>query len=338
MVSQDANIWTPSKLEDAHKANAKAKASHAAKAESASKLRVKAKVTGGKAGRQKEQRSLAKGEKDVAEQPVQEGHRESDDTSDEQEEEEEGEEEDDAGEDDAEGDVSGEGTEEDSNDSEGEKDLDEDEEEAVVNDENEHDTVEKDDGEQNKSSEEAEAEEADKREDEEHEGEEDLAGEGEGEGSQTRGKDAADKDEKEEEFEYGAKAEEERITGEEDASRKEGWKRPLERSKVFECSNPKEHPNKRSKSDKGESEDGTVTDDFRYSPSRPPTAAARSVPLVVIGGMPMVSEEIARLGHADCRPRHWALWSRQSYRRVWFFVGGASQSSRRSSQAPRWSA
>jgi hypothetical protein len=52
------------------------------------------------------------------------------------------------------------------------------------------------------------------------------------------------------------------------------------------------------------------------------TATAKSVPLVVIGGMPMVSEEIARLGHENCRPRHWALWPRQSYRRFWFFVGG----------------
>ena len=136
----DANNWTPSKLEDAHKANAKAKASHAAKAESASKLRVKAKVTGEKAGRQKEQRSLAKGGKNVAEQPVQEGHSESDDTSDEQEEEEEEgeeeeaeeeeeeeEEEDFAGEDDAEGDVAGEDIAENHNDTEGEEGLDEDE-------------------------------------------------------------------------------------------------------------------------------------------------------------------------------------------------------------------
>ena len=85
VASPDATNWTPSKLEDVHKANA----SHAGKAGSASKPRVKAKISGGKAERQKEQRSLAKGEKDVAEQPVQEGHSESDDTSDEQEEEEE---------------------------------------------------------------------------------------------------------------------------------------------------------------------------------------------------------------------------------------------------------
>jgi hypothetical protein len=87
VASPDVNNWTPSKLEDAHKANAKAKASHAANAGLASKPRVKAKVTSRKAGRQKEQRSLAKGEKNVAEQPVQEGHSQSDDTSDEQEEE-----------------------------------------------------------------------------------------------------------------------------------------------------------------------------------------------------------------------------------------------------------
>jgi hypothetical protein len=286
VASPDATNWTPSKLEDVHKANAKANASHAGKAGSTSKPKVKAKISGGKTERQKEQRPLAKGEKDVAEQPVQEGHSESDDTSDEQEDEEEGEEEgeeeeaeeDDAGKDDAEGDVAGEDIEEDPNDSEGEEDLDEDEE-AVVNDENEHDTEEQDDGEHNKSSEEAEAEEADKREDEEHEGEEDLAGEGEGEGSQTRGKDAADEDEKEEEFEYGEKAEEERITGEEDASRKEGRKRPLERSKAFECSTPKEHPNKRRKSDKGESEDGTATDDSlkrAVSPEKTPRPRASS--------------------------------------------------------------
>jgi hypothetical protein len=83
VASPDATNWTLSKLEDVHKANAKANASHAGKAGSASKPRVKAKISGGKAERQKEQRSLAKGEKDVAEQPVQEGHRESDDTSDE---------------------------------------------------------------------------------------------------------------------------------------------------------------------------------------------------------------------------------------------------------------
>ena len=156
VASPDATNWTPSKLEDVHKANA----SHAGKAGSTSKPRVKAKISGGKAERQKEQRSLAKGEKDVGEQPVQEGHSESDDTSDEQEEEEEGKEEeaedeaeeeekeDDAGEDDAEGDVAGEDIAEDRNDTEGEEDLDEDEEEEpVVNDENEHDTEEENDGE-----------------------------------------------------------------------------------------------------------------------------------------------------------------------------------------------
>lgn len=62
-----ASNWIPSKLDNVYKANAKAKAFHAAKAESGSKLRVKAKVTGGKAGRQNEQRSLAKGERNVAE-------------------------------------------------------------------------------------------------------------------------------------------------------------------------------------------------------------------------------------------------------------------------------
>lgn len=71
--SPDATDWTRSKLEAAHKANAKAKASHAAKTGSGSKLSVKAKVTGDKAGRQNEQRSLAKSERNVAEQRVQEG-------------------------------------------------------------------------------------------------------------------------------------------------------------------------------------------------------------------------------------------------------------------------
>ena len=144
MASSDAINWTPSKLWDAHKANAKSEASHAAEAESVSRLRVKAKVTGGKAGRQKKQRSLAKGEKDVAEQPVHEGHDKSDDTSDGQEEVEEGEEE-------------------------------EEERETVVVDEDEHDTKEQDDDRHDRTSEEAEAEAADKAENEEVVVEADLA-------------------------------------------------------------------------------------------------------------------------------------------------------------------
>jgi hypothetical protein len=64
--SPDTINWTPSKLEDMYEANARAKASYTAKAGSASKLKVKAKVSGQKAGRQKERRSPAKGERIVA--------------------------------------------------------------------------------------------------------------------------------------------------------------------------------------------------------------------------------------------------------------------------------
>lgn len=54
---------------------------------------------------------------------------------------------------------------------------------------------------------------------------------------------------------------EERIDGDEDGSPEERRKRPLEKSEVFTCSTPEERPTKRSKSDRGESEDGATTDD-----------------------------------------------------------------------------
>jgi hypothetical protein len=122
--SPDTIKWTPSNLEDVQEANAKAKASRSAKAGSASKPKVKAKASGQKAGRQKEQRSLAKGGRNMAEQRVQEGHDKSEDTSDEQEEEEEEEEEEEAEEEEEEDDA-GEDIEEDSDDSEGEEGLEE---------------------------------------------------------------------------------------------------------------------------------------------------------------------------------------------------------------------
>jgi hypothetical protein len=73
--SPHAKNWTPSKLEDVHKANAKAG--------SVSRTSVEAKVSGGKAGRQEEQRSPANCGRNMAEQPVQKGHSELYDTSDE---------------------------------------------------------------------------------------------------------------------------------------------------------------------------------------------------------------------------------------------------------------
>jgi hypothetical protein len=194
--SPDAIHWTPRKSKDAHKTNARAtdKAFHAAKAWPAFKPRMKAKLSGGKAGRQKERRSSAVGGRSVAEQPVQEGRSQSDDTSDEQEEEEEeaeeGEEEDDSEEDDAGEDGAGEDgaledgavedVEESLKDSEGEENMEgekeeEEEEEAMLHDESEHDTEEQDDDGHNISPEEAEAGEADKREHGEHEVGEDLA-------------------------------------------------------------------------------------------------------------------------------------------------------------------
>jgi hypothetical protein len=238
--SPDATNWTPRKSKDAHKANAGAtdKAPHAAKAWSAFKPRTKAKASGGKTGRQKEQRSSATGEWNVAEQPVQEGHSEFDDTSDEQEgeedeeedeeaeeeeaeeeeaeeeeaeeeEAEEEEEEDDAGEDDA-----GEDIEADPNDSEGKEDLEE-EGETVVADEDEHDTEEQDNDGHDGTSEEAEAEEADKVEDEEVVVEKDLAedvgeeGEKEAEGQQDAGRElgAGEEGERDGEEKSGDKAE-----------------------------------------------------------------------------------------------------------------------------------
>jgi hypothetical protein len=195
--SPNATRWSPRKSANAHEANAKttgkATVSITAKASSASKHRMRAKPVRGKAVGQKEQRSLAKGERNVVEQPAREGQIESDDMSDEQEREEEEEQEDDAGEDDVgeddvgeddageddvgEDDVgeddAGEDVEEDFNDSRGDEDLME-EEEVGVNDGNEHGTKEQDDNGHNDSSEVAEAEEAEKRADDEHEGEEDL--------------------------------------------------------------------------------------------------------------------------------------------------------------------
>jgi hypothetical protein len=168
--------WTPRKLANAHEADAIVikRASHAAGAGSASVSRVKA-LNGGKAGRQKKQRSLARGKRNVAKHPVQEGRSESDDTSDEQEEEEDEEEEEeedyaekaDAGED------------EDLEEEEvGEDDTGEDrelDEEAVVDNERGHDGEEQDGDGHNKASEETETEEVGEREDEEHESEQDLA-------------------------------------------------------------------------------------------------------------------------------------------------------------------
>jgi hypothetical protein len=180
--SPNATKWTPRSSRDAHKANAIAtnKASHGARAGSASRPRVKAKVNRGKPGRKKEQGSLATGGRDVTEQQVQEDHSGSDDTSDEQEvREDEDDEEDDAGEDDAgeydaEGDFAEEDIVEAPNDSAGEEDLEE-ERETVVVGEDEHDTEEQDDDMHDRTSEEAEAEAADKAENEEVVVEADLA-------------------------------------------------------------------------------------------------------------------------------------------------------------------
>jgi hypothetical protein len=149
--SPDTINWTPSKFEDVQEANARANASHAANAGSASKPKVKAKVSGQKAGRQKEQSSLAKGERNVAERRAQEGHSESDDTSNEQEEEEQEEEEEET-------------EEEEEEDDAGEDDVGEDE-----------DLEEQDGNEYNKVSGGIRTEEAGEREDEEHGGGKDLA-------------------------------------------------------------------------------------------------------------------------------------------------------------------
>lgn len=172
--SPHTNKWAPT---DANaKANDKAKVSHAVKTGPAPKL------ISGKAERQEEQRSRARGERKVANQQVQEGQGESEDVGDTQEEEEEDDAgEDDTGEDDAGGDDAGEDIEEDLNHSEAEVHLEEGKEEegkeerAAVNDENEYDTKEQIDDGHNRASGEAEAEEADKRVDEEHKSEEDLA-------------------------------------------------------------------------------------------------------------------------------------------------------------------
>lgn len=101
--SPDATSWTSRESEDVYKVNARAtdKASHAAKASSRSKSRAKPRFSCGKARRQKELGSSAKGGRNVAKQLTQEGHSGSDDTSDEQEREEDDEEEDKIGEDNA---------------------------------------------------------------------------------------------------------------------------------------------------------------------------------------------------------------------------------------------
>jgi hypothetical protein len=169
----DATNWTSRESEDAQKVDARAtdKAPHAAKAWFTSEPKAKAKVSGGKARRQKEQRSPAKVGRNVAEQPIQEGLGEFDDMSDDQEGEEDEEEEDNAGEDDAgeDGDLEEEAGEDDAG---KDRDLNE---EAVVDDENGHDAEEQDGDGYNKASKETETGQASEREDEEHEGEEDLA-------------------------------------------------------------------------------------------------------------------------------------------------------------------
>jgi hypothetical protein len=144
--SPDATNWTPRKSEEAQKVDARAtdKASHAAKAWSTSKTK----------------RYPTKVRRNVAEQPIQVGHIELEDTSDEQEEEEDEEEEDnaeddtgedDAGEDDAGDDDAGEDEDLEEEEAEEDGDLDE---EAVVDDENGHDTEEQDGDGYNKASEE----------------------------------------------------------------------------------------------------------------------------------------------------------------------------------------
>jgi hypothetical protein len=100
--SPHANNWTLSKLEDVHKANAKAKDGFV------SRPSVEAEVSDRKTGRQEEQRSPANCGRNIAEQSVQKGYSELYDTNDEQ----EGEKKDDAGEDDTGEEDAGEGIEE----------------------------------------------------------------------------------------------------------------------------------------------------------------------------------------------------------------------------------
>jgi hypothetical protein len=184
--SPDATNWTPRKSANAQEANAKttgkATISSTADAGSASKHRVRAKPVRRKAVGQEEQRSLAKGERTVVEQPAQEGQIESDNMRLEEDEElaedvgEDDAGEDDAGEDDAGEDDAGEddaGEDDSGADDAGvDGDLDE---EVMVDDENGHDAEEQECNEYNKLSEETRTEEAGEREDEEHEGGEDLA-------------------------------------------------------------------------------------------------------------------------------------------------------------------
>ena len=54
----------------------------------------------------------------------------------------------------------------------------------------------------------------------------------------------------------------ERMAGEENGDPEERRKRPLETCKAFDCPTPGDRPNKRSKGDDSESEDGVVTDDL----------------------------------------------------------------------------
>ena len=207
--SPDATNWTTRKSEVAYKVDVGAtdKASHAAKASSTSKPGAKTKVSRGKARRQKELRSPAKGGRNVAEQPVQEGHSDLTDTSDGQEgeagdEEEDNTGEDDAGEDedlegpeageeeageddaavddagvnDAREDDAGEDIEKDLHHSEEEEDLDDGQEKnAAVDEENGRDIEEQDDDGHDKPLSQAEAEEADEMEDEDYASEEALA-------------------------------------------------------------------------------------------------------------------------------------------------------------------
>lgn len=308
--SPNAANWTPRNSRDAHRANAKAsdkaKASHAAKAWSTSKPRVKAKVSGGKAGRQKEQRSPAKGGRNVAEQPVQEDHSELNDTSDEQEGAEDEEEEDDAGEDDAGQDEDleeEEAGEREDEEHEGEEDLAENigkegEQEAVREGEREGEEKTGDETEPHSETRGKDCAVHD-GEEEEHGGDEE-AGEEQGDQDQVQGVENAmgqratannrdgtwrswetgDTNGEEDEERCTNAGEEEKTAEDENGGAEERRKRAFEGDEAMDNSPLEEHPNKRSKNERGENENGAAMEDSfergLETPPRPRTPSPMS--------------------------------------------------------------
>lgn len=117
-------------------------------------------------------------------------------------------------------------------------------------------------------------------------------------------------DDKEEEERSIYSGEEDRMAGEENGNPEERRKRPFQGGEVFGCSTPRDRPNKRSKSDGGESEDGAATDDLpnlKVSPKttpRPRTSSPTSTTASPKTTLEIVhrSNVVPGLENTECRP------------------------------------